>query len=136
MVEDFRQLDERHFSVGSCQIDNPPAECLAEGVGGEVPSFDLVAYLDELEMAVHHLVRDDAAEPVEETRLADVTDLQRHVALTDEVLEALVYPDLPPLAGLLFIDGETVPRQELLPRKSGQVRETEPEEAAAADKEG
>lgn len=111
MVEDFRQLDERHFSVGSCQIDNPPAEGLAQGVGGEVPSLDLVAYLDELEVAVDHLISDDAAKPVEETRLADVTDLQSHVALTDEVLEALVYANLPPLASLLLIDGETVPCQ-------------------------
>ena len=72
---------------------------------------DLVAYLDELEVAVDHLISDDAAKPVEETRLADVTDLQSHVALTDEVLEALVYANLPPLASLLLIDGETVPCQ-------------------------
>ena len=64
MVENFRELDERHFCVRSSHIDYPPAECLAKGVGGEVPCFDLVAYLDELEMSVHHLARDDAAEPV------------------------------------------------------------------------
>lgn len=69
MVENFRQLDESHFCIRPCQINNPPAEGLAERVSREVPSFDLVAHLDELKMAVYHLVRDDAAEPVEEARL-------------------------------------------------------------------
>ena len=85
----------------------------------EVPSFDLVAHLDELKMAVYHLVRDDAAEPVEEARLADVTNLQSYVALPDEILKALVDADFPPLAGFLLIDGKTIPRQKLLPSKPG-----------------
>ncbi len=75
----------------------------------EVPCSDLVAHLDELEVAIYHLVRDDAAEPVEEARLANVTDLQRHVALTDEVLETLVDADFPALASLLLVDCETIP---------------------------
>ena len=119
MVENFRELDERHFCVGPCHIDDPPAEGLAEGVGGEVPSFDLVAHFNDLEVAVYHLVRDDTAESVEEARLADVTNLKSHVALTNEILEPLVDADFPPLTGLLFIDGETISREKLLPRKSG-----------------
>ena len=66
-------------------------------------------------MPIDHLIRDDAAEPVEETRLADVTDLQSYVALTDEILKTLVDADFPPLAGLLLVDGETIPSQKLLP---------------------
>ena len=88
-------------------------------MGGEVFDTYLIPDFDRLKMPIDHLVRDDAAEPVEETRLVDVTNLQSHVAFPDEVLEALVDADFPPLAGLLLEDSETFPRQELLPCKSG-----------------
>lgn len=78
-------------------------------MGGEVFDPYLIPDFDRLKMPIDHLVRDDAAEPVEEARLADVTNLQSHVALPDEVLKVLVDADFPPLAGLLLVDGETFP---------------------------
>lgn len=119
MVKNFRQLDERHFRVWPGQINDPTAKGLAEGVGGKVTNFYLVAHLDQFKVSVHHLIRDDAAEPVEEARLAAVTDFQSLIALADEVLETLVDSDFPTLAGFLLIDGEAIPHQEFLPRQLG-----------------
>ena len=78
-------------------------------MGGEVFDTYLIPDFDRLKMPIDHLVRDDAAEPVEEARLASVTDLQRHVALPDEVLETPVDADFPALAGLLLVYCETIP---------------------------
>ena len=119
VVEYFREFDERHFGVGASHVNYPPAESLAKRVGAEITNLDLVANLDEFEVAVHHLIGEDAPETVEKAGSLDVPDPHRCVTVADMVLESFVYADFPPLACFLFIDRETVSCQELLPGQPG-----------------
>ena len=61
MIEEFRELDEREFtlSLGRCELENLPAEGLAEGVGGEVLNLQVVPLLGVLQENVDPLGRVD-----------------------------------------------------------------------------
>ena len=59
MVEQLGELDKGHFAVGAGHFDDPAAEGLAEGVGGEVLDLDMINGLDLFQVAVHHLAGQD-----------------------------------------------------------------------------
>ena len=62
MVEEFRQLDECKLtlSLGRCELEDLPAESLAERVGGEVLDLEIVLLLDVLQENVDPLDRVDS----------------------------------------------------------------------------
>ena len=70
-----------------------------------------------------------------EARLLPVGNLQGAEAFLDMLLESPVDTDDSPLAGLLFVQHKTLLVQNHIPGQGAQVRNPQPEEAAAADKE-
>lgn len=61
MIEEFGQLDECKFSssLGRGELEDLPAECLAERVGGEVLDLEVVPLLGVLQENVDSLGRVD-----------------------------------------------------------------------------
>ena len=62
MVEEFRQLDECKFtlSLRRRKLEDLPAECLAERMGGEVLDLEIVLLLDVFQENVDSLNRVDS----------------------------------------------------------------------------
>lgn len=106
MVKEFGELDEGHFTVGAGHFDDPAAEGLAEGVGGEVLDLDVIDGLDPFQVAVHHLAGQDRLVFAEEARLRLVWTTKCPPAVHDVPLKALVNLDFAALARLFLNEGE------------------------------
>lgn len=106
MVEKLRELDEGHFAVGPGHFNDPAAEGLAEGVGGEVLDLDVIDGLDPFQVAVHHLAGQDRLVFAQEARLRQVWTAKRTPAVHNVPLEALVNFDFTAFARLFLNEGE------------------------------
>lgn len=116
MVEQFGELDEGHFAVGTGHFDDPAAEGLAKGVGGKVLDLDVINGLDPFQVAVHHLAGQDRLVFAEEARLRLIWTTKRPPAVHDVPLETLVNFDFPALARLFLNEGKgSDVREYLLP---------------------
>lgn len=104
MVENLGELDECHFAMLACRVDNLTSEGFAETVATKVFDVKVISMLDTFKMAIYHLRRDYCSCVVEEAELIVVEDTEGLIALTDMSLKCAIYLDVAAFAGLLFDD--------------------------------
>ena len=110
MVEEFRQLDECKLtlSLGRCELEDLPAESLAERVGGKVLDLEIVLLLDVLQKNVDSLNGVDSMLLGDEAWSVERPWMDRLIAGLNVRLELSVDLDGPALVCLLLVDDELV----------------------------
>lgn len=102
MVENLRELDERHLATFASRVNNLATKGLAETMRAKVFDIKVISRLDGLELAVDALSGNDVAAAVEEAKLIGVLDIQGVVAVADMPLERRINLNIAALARLLL----------------------------------
>lgn len=104
MVENLGELDERHFAMLSCRVDNLATKGLTETVAAKVFDIKVVSMLDAFKMAIYHLRRDYRSCVVEEAKFVVVLNIKGVITFADMLLKCAIYLYIATFAGLFFDD--------------------------------
>ena len=133
MVENLRELDERHLAMFARRIDNLAAEGLAEAMRAKVFDVKVVARLKGLELAVDGLRGVDITAAVDEAILVGVRDIKCVVAAAYMLLKSGVNLDVAALTRLLLDERKAMSLKKLAPLERAQIRNAKTKEAATSN---
>ncbi len=133
MVENLRELDERHLAMFARRIDNLAAEGLAEAMRAKVFDVKVVARLKGLELAVDGLRGVDITAAVDEAILVGVRDIKCVVAAAYMLLKSGVNLDVAPLTRLLLDERKAMSLKKLAPLERAQIRNAKTKETATSN---
>ena len=102
MVENLGELDERHLAMFARRLNNLTTKSLAKTMRAEVFDIEVVARLDDLELAVDSLCGVDCATFGEKAILVEVLNIQGIVAVAYMLLKGGVNLDVAALTCLLL----------------------------------
>ena len=137
MVHQLLEFEDGKVATTGSVFHLPNLSCpgLPHRVGREVLYLQGVLDPDFLKVSVDSLDGIDSPLVANKARLLPVGNLQGVEAFLDVLLETPVDTDDSPLAGFLLVQHKALLVKTLIPGQGAKVRNSQPEEAAATDKE-